>query len=90
MGQERLPALHVVALAKNPLSASQLASGRNATGLASAAATFVVARAKSSHQSSKHMQHARRRAWVALATALALRHLSAPAFALISAAKQFS
>ena len=43
MAKERLPALHVVALAKNPLSASQLASVRNATGLASAAATFVAA-----------------------------------------------
>jgi hypothetical protein len=52
MAKERLPALHVVALAKNPLSASQLASVRNATGLASAAATFVAARAKSNHQSS--------------------------------------
>jgi hypothetical protein len=40
MAKERLPALHVVALAKNPLSASQLASVRNATGLASAAATL--------------------------------------------------
>jgi hypothetical protein len=52
MAKERLPALHVVALAKNPVSASQLASVRNATGLASAAVTFVAARAKSNHQSS--------------------------------------
>jgi hypothetical protein len=54
MAKERLPASHVVALAKNPLSASQLASVRNATGLASGAATFVAVRAKSNHQRSKH------------------------------------
>jgi hypothetical protein len=54
MAKERLPASHVVALAKNPLSESQLASVRNAMGRASAAATFVAVRAKSNHQSSKH------------------------------------
>jgi hypothetical protein len=36
MAKEQLPALHVAALAKNPLSTSRLASVRNATGLASA------------------------------------------------------
>jgi len=44
---ERPPALHVVALAKNPRQVFQSVVATNAAQLADAAATFVVVRAKS-------------------------------------------
>src|SRR5262249_17168420 len=45
--RERLPAQHVVALAKNPSQVFQLATLKNAAELAAAAARFAVVRAKS-------------------------------------------
>jgi len=52
-GKERLPALHVLALAKNPSPISRLETVKNATEVADAAAMFVAAQARSNRQISK-------------------------------------
>ena len=61
--KERLSALHVVALAKNPSQGFQSATVKNAAELGNAAAIFVVVQAKSII--SRHVQRNPQRSCVA-------------------------